>query len=171
MKKPEITTLCFQEQVMKDDIRCEVCGTIDELCSFVGLAKSLIKKKKLKNILENIQRDLFKIGSEVAIKKKWFKRLRERIKKNSLEYIQINIEEFKNKISLSKKGFIIPGGNLSSCIVDVARAVTRRLERRTVTLKRRKMLENKYILPYLNGLSTLLYFIARYLEGTHRFKD
>ncbi|HDN85728.1 MAG: cob(I)yrinic acid a,c-diamide adenosyltransferase [Candidatus Omnitrophota bacterium] len=170
VRNSEITTLYCRRKVTKDDLRCEACGTVDEVCSFIGLAKSLIKERRLKRILEGIQRDLFKIGSELATNKGYIKKLKERINKSSLDYLHNNIEELKEKIDLTKRGFIIPGEDFVSSIVDVTRAITRRLERRVVTVKRKKLLGNRYILPYLNKLSNLLYFIARYVEKKPRFK-
>jgi cob(I)alamin adenosyltransferase len=46
----------------------------------------------------------------------------------------------------------------------VARAVSRRVERRVAEMKSRKMLTNLKILEYLNRLSDVLYLLARYEE-------
>jgi ATP:cob(I)alamin adenosyltransferase len=57
--------------------------------------------------------------------------------------------------------FSIPGENTLSSALDIARAVTRRAERRSATLLKKKMLLNRNVLIYLNRLSDLLYLLAR----------
>jgi cob(I)alamin adenosyltransferase len=46
----------------------------------------------------------------------------------------------------------------------VARAITRRAERRCVTMMKKKLLNNRDIIVYLNRLSDLLYLLARFNE-------
>jgi cob(I)alamin adenosyltransferase len=60
--------------------------------------------------------------------------------------------------------FIIYGETYVSSILDVARAVSRRAERRVAEMKSKKMLSNPKILEYLNRLSDVLYLLARYEE-------
>ena len=42
------------DKLSKNDLKLEVIGTMDELSSFLGMAKSLIKGKGDKSILEKI---------------------------------------------------------------------------------------------------------------------
>jgi cob(I)alamin adenosyltransferase len=42
--------------------------------------------------------------------------------------------------------------------------MARKLERKSVTLKRKKLVNNPYMLVYLNRLSDLLYLLARVYE-------
>jgi len=53
------------------------------------------------------------------------------------------------------------GANEISSALDIARAITRRTERRIAALLKKKMIANGYILIYLNRLSDLLYLLAR----------
>ena len=50
--------------VSKDDPRIEACGAVDELCSFIGLARSMIKDRKAKELLLSVQEELFAVGYE-----------------------------------------------------------------------------------------------------------
>jgi cob(I)alamin adenosyltransferase len=61
-------------------------------------------------------------------------------------------------------GFIIYGETRISSILDVARAVSRRVERLVAKMKSKKMLHSLKILEYLNRLSDILYLLARYEE-------
>ncbi len=60
--------------------------------------------------------------------------------------------------------FIIYGETYISSILDIARAVSRRTERKVAEMKSKRMLSNPKILEYLNRLSDVLYLLARYEE-------
>ena len=145
------------DKLSKDDLRLEVVGTMDELCSFLGMAKSLIKDKTERNILEKIQRDLFNLGSQISglgsdnlIKRK--------IISKDIWYLEQKIAELEK--SFTFKDFVLPGDNLVSSTLHVARTVARRLERRVVALRNKEKLKNKNILVYLNRLSDLIFLLA-----------
>ena len=54
------------DKLGKDDLKLEAIGTMDELNSFLGMAKSLVRDEKGKNILEKIQKDLFNLESQIS---------------------------------------------------------------------------------------------------------
>ena len=59
-------------RVHKNDERVEAFGAIDEAVSSLGFARSLISDLKIKTIVENLQRDLFIVGAELAtLKTNW----------------------------------------------------------------------------------------------------
>lgn len=156
-----ITSLCFGAPVSKDNIRLEACGTLDELNSFLGLAKSLIKQKKNKKLIESLQGDLFVIGAELATKRVSLAKLRKRIDKSYASRLENAICELEKKKVIKGSCFCLPGANPASGTLDIARTIARRAERLIVTLKRRGKLHNDSILVYLNRLSDLLYLLAR----------
>ncbi|MCK5706644.1 MAG: cob(I)yrinic acid a,c-diamide adenosyltransferase [Candidatus Aureabacteria bacterium] len=145
--------------ISKDDIKIEAIGTVDELCSFIGMAKSIVNKKTTKNILTNVQKDLFVIGSEIVSNPSY--NLKKRIDTDNIKILEAKISYFEKNNKKNNMCFVISGKNLASSTVDVARTVARKLERRIVTLKKKKKLKNKNILIYLNRLSDLLFLIAR----------
>jgi cob(I)alamin adenosyltransferase len=158
------TSLCFGAPVSKDNIRLEACGTLDELNSFLGLAKSLVKQKKNKKLIESMQGDLFVIGAELATKRASLAKLRKRIDKSYASRLENAIFELEKKKVIKESCFCLPGANPTSGTLDIARTVTRRAERLVVTLKRKGKLWNNFILIYLNRLSDLLYLLARSCE-------
>jgi cob(I)alamin adenosyltransferase len=163
-----ITSLYYGERVSKDDIRVEAYGTLDELCSFLGLAKSLIKDQKNKLLIESIQRDLFIVGAELAVKPRLQNKLGKRINKNYVDRLDKIISALEKKKYLKERCFYLAGENLTSGALDVARTVARRTERLVVTLKRKGLLFNNFVLVYFNRLSDLLYLLARAYEKEHR---
>ncbi len=163
-----LTQLTCGQSVKKDDIRMDACGTLDELCSFLGLAKSLISNRNTKKLLELIQKDLFIIGAEIATQVKFINRLKNRIDNNYVKRLEDNINILERRLKLRERCFLLPGENFISAVLDVARTICRRAERRIVTLKNKKVLKNPRILIYLNRLSDLLYLLARAYEKKHR---
>jgi len=155
------TSLYNGRRVSKDHIRIEMCGTLDELSSCLGVAKSLTRVRSIKKILESIQKDLFIINAEIATESKSLKRLKKRIGAKSVAYLEERIIELEAKIRFELKGFSLPGANKISSNLDLARTIARRAERRAVTLQRKKLLKNEHILIYLNRLSDFLYLLSR----------
>jgi cob(I)alamin adenosyltransferase len=163
------TTLCCGKIVSKDDARVEACGALDELCSFLGMSRSIIAGSKFKKILEEIQRDLFVIGPEIAVtSQRYAKQLKKRIDATYVKKLERAISQIEGKDIFEGRGFYLPGEDRVSTSLDVARTVARRAERRIVALKNKGLLRNRYILIYLNRLSDLLYLAARYHEKDHR---
>lgn len=163
-----MTSLYFGGMVKKDDLRVEVYGTLDELCSFLGMSKSLIKDRITKKLIESIQRDLFVIGGEIATKAQFLNRLENRIDGNYVRRLEKNIKKLEAKSLFEGCGFYLPGENFISSTFDVARTIARRAERMVATLKSKGLLKNPNILIYLNRLSDLLYLLARDQEKRHR---
>jgi ATP:cob(I)alamin adenosyltransferase len=158
------TSLYFGPRVPKDDLRIETYGTLDELCSFLGLAKSFVKDRETKDVLEAVQRDLFIIGAEIATLPNFFAKLKERINNNHIGKLETLISALESKKKFRDGCFYLPGENFLSSSFDIARVITRRAERRAVTLKKKRIIRNGKIIIYLNRLSDLLYLFARSCE-------
>jgi len=156
-----MTSLYGGRRVAKDNLRIEMCGLVDEVSSFLGLAKSLSKSKKKKFFIRDIQRDLYLIAAEVATPLSKVSALKEPIKVGSLKKLDSYIVYQEKKIACRQSCFVLTGENPLSSIFDICRSITRRLERRAVTALRKKMIKNKTILVYLNRLSDALYLLAR----------
>lgn len=142
-----------RKRVSKTHLLIEALGTLDEANSFLGMAKSLAREE-IKKIIFTLQKNLLQIENELVGKRKRPISL-PRIKE--IEKIIRTLE----KEGIGFKGFVLPGKNLSSSSLDVARTIIRRAERRLVKLKEKNLLKNKLILVYLNRLSDLLYLLAR----------
>ena len=63
----------------------------------------------------------------------------------------------------TQAGFIVPGSNLASAYLHVARTVCRRAERRIVSLSRVAEVD-PLVIKYVNRLSDVIYALARYSE-------
>ncbi|MBI4974532.1 MAG: ATP:cob(I)alamin adenosyltransferase, partial [Candidatus Omnitrophica bacterium] len=109
----------------------------------------------------SLLKDLFVIGAEIATKGRFIRKLEERIGISHIRTLEKVIKEIESKNLFEECCFYLPGEDLVSSTLDIARTVARRAERRIVTLKRKGTLKNSDILIYMNRLSDLLYLLAR----------
>jgi cob(I)alamin adenosyltransferase len=157
------TGLLGGRRVPKYHLRPETYGTLDELNSFLGMARATSKDLKVRKILFHIQNHLFIIGSELALSGKDRNLLKGEITQREVDWLSCLSTDFEALLK-PEPGFIIYGETKTSSILDVSRAVSRRAERLVAKMKSRKMLSNPKILEYLNRLSDVLYLVARYEE-------
>lgn len=160
------TSLLFGQRVPKSDLHCEAYGTIDEAVSSLGIARNLVKKSKVKEIILKVQKELFNVSAELATKSEEYQKLASKFKPitgrmaNELEEL---IDGIEAEIVMPET-FIIPGSNLASASLDLSRTIVRRAERRVVMLGEKGEMKNEAILQYLNRLADLLFVLARYEE-------
>ena len=143
--------------VSKSDDRIELVGTIDELNSYIGHAK-VISETRLKSSLTEIQRILMKIMAGVADPRN----LDYRMTVQETSALEEKIDELEASFP-RVKDFVLYGGCELSARLDIARAVTRRAERRF-----RKVSQNygadAHAMQYMNRLADYLYIEARYAD-------
>ncbi len=155
------TGLLGRRRIPIYDLRPETYGTVDELNSFLGMARAISEDGMVKENLLAIQNHLFIIGSHLALSGKDRSLLKGEITQKEVDWLTQLSREFEASLKPDPK-FIIYGGTYISSILDVARAVSRRAERLVARMKSKKMLSNLKILEYLNRLSDVLYLLARH---------
>lgn len=160
-----LTSLYDGKRIEKDDIRVESYGTIDELNSTLGLARTFIEDDLIVEIIYKIQRELFDVAGELATSEG--DQFPEKINGTHIGYLEEVIDQYIAKIEQIDR-FIIPGTNRASASLHVARTVCRRAERRILTLKREASVRDA-LLKYVNRLSDAIYAIARYLESDYKY--
>lgn len=141
--------------VCKDCLEIAAIGSIDEVESFLGLAASFIREKKIVSFLEKIQTDLFLVNSILAGARRDFTQ-------EKIRWLEAEIETLEKRLPVLTQ-FILPGGSRPATLLHVARAVVRRAERETVTLTRKREISSG-VLSYLNRLSDFLFLLARYVN-------
>ena len=158
------TGLLYGGRVSKTDPRCEAYGTTDEAVSALGLARALSQEPRVKEILLQVQRELFTVGAELATDAAEYDKLKKHfsvVTPDMVERLERFIDELDGQIQLPR-AFIIPGASPASAALDVARTVLRRAERRAVALRDQGYLQNPHVLHYLNRAADLLFMLARY---------
>ena len=157
------TSLGTGERVSKVSPRVCAYGEVDELNSFLGLARTKIADPELLKLLERIQNELFVLGADLAVPSpdpaQGESDRQRRISQAEIEGLEKAIDRYNETLPPLQE-FILPAGNEAGAILHVARAVARRAEREVVSLAQTEKL-NPHVLVYLNRLSDLLFVLAR----------
>ncbi|MFQ5860186.1 MAG: cob(I)yrinic acid a,c-diamide adenosyltransferase [Dehalococcoidia bacterium] len=158
------TQLLFGGRVPKTDPRCEAYGTVDEANAALGMARALSQDARVKELIKQVQRELFTVGSELATDRKHyttFKAHFQPVTPKMVDRLEGLMDELMAEVQLPP-AFIIPGASPASAALDLARTLLRRAERRALELKGKDLLVNPEVLRYLNRLSDLVFVLARY---------
>jgi len=148
-------------RVRKDDVRIEAYGTVDELNAALGVARAERLPPQIDQTLEQVQRDLFSVGAELATPEP---------EKHGMALLgETQVKALEKAIDLLEAGlpplkhFILPAGSLGGALLHLARGVCRRAERRVVTLAIvPETAIRSEIVRYLNRLGDYLFVAARY---------
>jgi len=153
------TSLVSGTRVDKDDIRVEAYGTIDELNSNLGvlLHSTKLDEQEVIAVIRKAQNKLFNIGAYLANDKA------DKLYGLKAEDVA-ELERLMDKMNEGlppAQGFVLPGGTRLSATADRCRTVTRRAERRVVSLAKVAPID-PLVLEYLNRLSDFFFVFARF---------
>ena len=154
------TSLVSGNRVSKDDVRVEAYGTVDELNSNIGV---LLHNTKLDDpdivaILRKAQNKLFNIGAYLA--NDAADAILYGLTQEDVTALEKMMDEMSEELP-PMRGFILPGGSRLSATADRCRTITRRAERRVVSLSHTAQV-NPLVLEYLNRLSDFFFVFARF---------
>ncbi len=154
-------------RVSKSNLRVEAYGTVDELNSVLGVARTCLKDQELDEILAQLQEELFTLGADLAtpITPKGDGPYTMRIQEGSAANLETIIDRCEADLE-PLKNFILPGGTPAAAQIHLSRTICRRAERLTVALLENDTKLNAEILIYLNRLSDLLFVLGRW--ANHR---
>jgi cob(I)alamin adenosyltransferase len=147
----------------KNDLRLEAYGTVDEASSALGLARALSTDERVREVIEGLQRGLYRLGAELATNPASRARFAQTTAEDVAE-LDGTMAGLEAEVAMPD-GFILPGATAASAALDVARAVIRRAERLCVSLAATGGLENAEARRYLNRMSLLVFVLARYQEA------
>ena len=157
------TSFANGERVLKDDLRIETYGTLDELNSLIGVTLTYVSDDSLRTILSRIQHDLFTVCAELANLSPKTQEIKLQTPKVTPQHV-IDLEKEINALEEKlpvQKSFILPNGTPASCFLHLTRTVCRRAERHLVAVSHQFHI-NPQLLTYINRLSDLLYLLARW---------
>jgi cob(I)alamin adenosyltransferase len=149
-------------RISKADLRVEAYGSVDELNTVLGFARSICRNKQICIWTEEIQRTLFRLGGALATPPE-----------NQKNAPIISLEDIAALTGLvhqieATEGILsdwsLPGANTESAAYEVARTVCRRAERNTVRLSEDGVEVKPEIIAYLNRLSDLIWLFGRLIE-------
>jgi cob(I)alamin adenosyltransferase len=153
------TSLYGGARVAKNDLRIDAYGTVDELNSFIGLARASWPQSPSDPDLSNIQHDLFHLGARLAAPGT---DLFSGVAPARVEQLEYAIDTMEKELP-PLKNFILPGGTATAAHLHVARAICRRAERLLVALGEDVI--------YLNRLADYLFVAARYANARQGVPD
>jgi len=156
------TALLGGGRAAKDDVRIEAYGTVDETSSALGLARALAGDRRTKEICEELQRDLYRLGAELATNPEHAGRFGS-FSTADVERLEGLSTELEAAAPMPRE-FVLPGATPASAALDVARTVARRAERRVIGLAGVADV-NPEARRWLNRLSLVLFVLARYEEA------
>ncbi|MBM3263794.1 MAG: cob(I)yrinic acid a,c-diamide adenosyltransferase [candidate division Zixibacteria bacterium] len=160
------TALGSGRRVPKDALRVASYGTVDELNSAIGAAIACSLTERLTEMLSVIQNELFHAGSDLCFTEEDKQTYQiPQLEARHVKRMEAWIDELNGVVG-PLENFILPGGTPGAAALHLARTVCRRAERDATTLTRVEKI-GKFVLPYLNRLSDLLFVMARY-ENKHK---
>lgn len=149
-------------RVSKAHPRVAAYGDVDELNAAIGVARAAAPENLGAEVLEQIQRDLFAVGAELAAPEpaKLAKTLAGHpIGEPDVARLERAIDAHEAALPPLRE-FILPGGTAKAASLHFARTACRRAERAVVALSHEAAV-SPAILQYLNRLSDLLFVLAR----------
>jgi len=161
------TGLLYGGRVSKADLATDAYGSTDEAVAVLGLARALAGDSAAKEEILRLQRELFVVGADLATNPDERERLEPGVSlvtPGMVERLESEIDRIVTENPLPTE-FVVPGANLPSAVLDVARSVVRRAERRVVELQSASRMVNPEAVRYLNRLSDLLFVLARRAAG------
>src|SRR3954471_864146 len=147
------TGLGDNTRVGKDHLRVHAMGDVDELNSHIGLLLCEQLPAGARELLVDIQHQLFNLGGELSIP--GF----ELLKADAVLALDQALAQYNGQLPKLEE-FILPAGSRAAALAHVCRTVARRAERAVVALGAQDAVREEPR-QYLNRLSDLMFVLAR----------
>lgn len=149
-------------RVSKSSPRVEAYGTLDEVISSMGFARSICESEEIRLHSKTIQKELFKVASAISTPPESPKGIPV-IDDAMVDALTAHVHRIE-AIPGILNDWSLPGEDPASAAFDVARTICRRAERLVVGLIEGGMPLQANVLRYLNRLSDLLWLFGRQIE-------
>src|ERR1700733_3051856 len=149
-------------RVSKADFRVEAYGSVDELNTVLGFARSICTNKEIHDWTESIQRTLFRLGSALATPPE-SKKQAPVISQEDVDGLTKLVHQIEATEGILSD-WSLPGAHTESAAYEIARTVCRRAERSAVRLAANGVEFKPEILSYLNRLSDVIWLFGRLIE-------
>jgi len=164
------TSLVGGQRVSKDHLRIEAYGTVDELNSFIGIARTTTEQlatgqtrlRAFAAILKRIQHELFNLGSILATLPADVHPKQPRIMRTDILQLETELDLANDELE-PLRSFVLPGGSRLDAELHVCRTICRRAERFVVALAREEPVPAE-VIGYLNRLSDALFVWSRWVN-------
>jgi cob(I)alamin adenosyltransferase len=156
------TGLAGGVRVSKADLRVESYGSVDELNTVLGFARSICKNEEIAGWTEQIQKTLFRVGSALATAPESRKAAPD-ITTADVDFLTQLVHQIEATEGILSD-WSLPGAHTESAAYEMARTVCRRAERNAVRLAESGQAVKPEVLAYLNRLSDLIWLFGRLIE-------
>ena len=163
------TSLADGQRVAKTSARVEAYGTVDETNSAVGFARAAVTDPELDAALHFIQQRLFNCSSSLATPVGSITPTTPSISAEDIVALETAVDVFTDHTPLLTH-FVIEAGSEAGSRLQLARAITRRAERRIVALTAQEPVD-EFVLTFVNRLSDTLFASARYANALAESAD
>lgn len=153
------TALFTGQRVSKTHPRVEAYGTLDELNAALSLCVCASKSPQHRQLLENIQLQLFWFSAELASESEQPNPEQRYISSEEIAALEAAIDNAMGRVP-PLHSFILPGRSEAASRLHFARTLARRAERRLVELSA-DIAVRHILMRYINRLSDCLYALAR----------
>lgn len=153
------TALFTGQRVSKTHPRVEAYGTLDELNAALSLCVCVAKNPQHRQLLENIQLQLFWFSAELASESEEPTPEQRYISSEEIAALEGAIDIAMGRVP-PLRSFILPGRSEAASRLHFARTLARRAERRLVELSTEISVRH-VLMRYINRLSDCLYALAR----------
>src|SRR3979411_3223685 len=126
------TSLAGAVRVSKAHVRVEAYGPVDELNTFMGLARVMNDDPEVKDLVKALQRELFKVGSALATAPNG-RKPEQPTTREMVDALTSHVHRIEATDGILAD-WSLPGEHPASAAFDVARTVCRRAERQGVSL-------------------------------------
>lgn len=158
-----VTSLLYARRVPKTDSRITALGDIEELGAALGVARAALGTHATADLLRVIQQDLIDMQPGLAADTQD----RDRFQDSELPKLAppalIRLEEKIAELEHSGRTHqppALPGRDLPSAYLHLARTISRRAERSTLAIRELGFVVPPLALRYLNRLGDLLWLLA-----------
>jgi len=158
------TGLLYGGRAPKTSPRFAAMGDVDEAQAAIGVARAeAARGSELDAILTKLARDLWVLMAELATDDADRAKLvpgASLVSPEMVRALEAILEDVGARFEPPRE-FVVPGQDRGSALLDLARTTVRRAERSAALVAA----EGSSVIPYLNRLSSVLWTLARWVEG------
>ena len=154
-------------RISKSHPRIISYGTVDEANASLGVVLTNSLDDDVRQILTEIQNDLFLVGADLSNPN--LNDVRNRVSLDMIGKLEQYIDKFELELP-PLKNFILPGGDIAAAQLHYVRTVVRRAESQTVKLSEKDEINSNCII-YINRLSELFFVMGRLINKRKNRED
>ena len=154
-------------RISKSHPRIVSYGTVDEANAALGIVLTNPLDDDIKEILTNIQNELFLVGADLSNPN--LNDMKNRVELKMIEQLEQYIDKLESELP-PLTNFILPGGDPAAAQLHYVRTIIRRAETLTVQLSEHDEI-NSNCIKYLNRLSDLFFILGRIINKRKGIDD